>query len=439
MRVKRFRHRGMALLLTLITIMLLSLEVAIISVVATRGMGEEATLFTRYMAVRRGAETALTRLNTKMADYLNGQGTPNQADTWFAEGGGGSIDSQSLTLDNPDGGSTTSPVVISAYLAERKGNFYHLVSRARENGIDIKLHRWVELLYCPNPLQLILSDRRMNNPFRVQYYTDPYPFVMTDSTGRVFFGEDVAPGKFWTWHPYTGLSTIVTNESKPGFNTMAVAPDGRVFFGEDTTNGSFWTWKADTGLSTLVNNISHSVAPSTVNTTFVHVASDGRVVWSESHEWNDLWGAIWTWKEGVGLSTVFTPTGTTGTRGVRGIGPGGHIYFAKITHLGVAPWWQIDVRYWLNGTTTLVAGDSGGYPAFIDNLKTSSSGRVAFLADNAPSRLWTWKPGSSLILTPLPMNSILPVFLPLMIAFFILVTITAPTTTNAGSATRMAH
>ncbi|HEY9744823.1 MAG TPA: WD40 repeat domain-containing protein [Oculatellaceae cyanobacterium] len=390
MRVERSHRRGMALLLTLVTIMLLSLEVAIVSTVATRGMGQEATLFTRHTAVRRGAETAINRLNTKIANYLNGQGTPNQAESWFAEGGSGAITNQSLTLDNPDGGSTTSPVIISAYLAERKGSFYHLVGRARENGIDIKLHRWVQLKHCPEALQLILSDRRMNNPYRVLQYVDPYPFVMADASGRVFFGEDSSPGKFWTWHPDTGLSTIVTNESKPGYNTMAVTQDGRVFFGEDAAPGSFWTWKADTGLSTLVASTNYSVAPAHDYNSFVYLAPDGRVTWSESHYWgNGGRGTIWTWKEGVGLSTVLATSATVGSWGVYGIGPGGHIYFAKIT---TSPSWLAEVYYWLEGTTVKIAN----HHAYIDDLKIAPNGRIAFQAGNDPGRIWTWMPGSPL-------------------------------------------
>jgi hypothetical protein len=223
----------MALLLTLVMIVLLSLEVAVIGLVAIRGLGEEGTLATRNTAARRAAESAINRLSTQLSQYLNSTGTPDQALTLFAPGGSSAITNQALTLDNPDGSQTTSPVIISAYIKERRGSLYHIIGRAVEGSVDLVIHRWVQLQACPQSLTgltLILSDRVMTNPVRLFFYDDPYPFVMTDDNSRVFFGEDSTSGKFWTWHPDTGLTTITTGQNKPGYNSMGVTSDGRVFF-----------------------------------------------------------------------------------------------------------------------------------------------------------------------------------------------------------------
>src|SRR5262245_16912943 len=109
------RSQGMALLITLIMVLLLSLEVAMIGLVASRGLGDEGALLTRNTAARRGAEVALNRLNTQLTLFLSSNGTPDQVDTNFKMGQGQDIASQTLVLDSPDSGTTNSPVTISAY------------------------------------------------------------------------------------------------------------------------------------------------------------------------------------------------------------------------------------------------------------------------------------------------------------------------------------
>lgn len=391
------KQPGQALILTLVVITMLVLEVAVISLIAIRGFGEEGLLMSQNISTRRAAEIALNRLNTSLVSYLNTTGTPAGADTAYAQNVS-PITSITLTLDNPDGGTSSTSITIDAWVKERKGNLYHLVGRARQGTTDILMHRWIPIQACPDGLQLIMSDRYITTPSREWYWNTQYPFVMTSSEDRVFFGENSSTGEFWTWDETDGLSTIVTGEYKPGYEAMAVASDGRVFFGEPNpvASGSFWTWKADTGLSTIVDGAQNGIYPA-----HVFVGTDGRVAFSEYNQsFTANRGKIWTWKNGV-LSTIYTPSAGGWGVGVFGMGPDSRIYYTANPN-GDS---DTETYYWLDGTpptTGLVLDIS------IELARVAPDGRIFMQRkgqSDPPALIYTWKPGLSSVSSSSPLYS----------------------------------
>ena len=55
---------------------------------------------------------------------------------------------------------------------------------------------------------------------------------MVTPDGRVFFGQGNSGGTFLSWHPDTGLTTIIpVGPVFPGAKSTVLVGDGRVFFG----------------------------------------------------------------------------------------------------------------------------------------------------------------------------------------------------------------
>ncbi len=221
----RKQHPGSALIITFIFLIMLSLQVAMISLIAVRGFSEEGVLLTQNISARRSAETALNRLETKLHNFLL-TGTTATAESSFAQGQANAITATTLSTDNPDGGTDTMPVTISAWVQERRGDMYHMVGRATSGGVDILMHRWVRVKVCPSGGALTTIASGIDWPGDASTVASPVD-------GRVFFGQMKNPGNFWTWDPATGLSVIISGIAAPGFYaTSAVSPiDGRVFFG----------------------------------------------------------------------------------------------------------------------------------------------------------------------------------------------------------------
>src|SRR5690606_38943546 len=84
----RFLYRcssGSVLILTIMFLVLISLQVAVISLVAVRSFGDEGMLMTQNLTAKRSAETAINRLESKLYNYLIA-GAPADAATNFAQG-----------------------------------------------------------------------------------------------------------------------------------------------------------------------------------------------------------------------------------------------------------------------------------------------------------------------------------------------------------------
>lgn len=98
---KHRRHRaarGSTLLITLLLTATLSLEVIVLSVTLTRGLGEEAVLAQAHVIARQNAELAFTRSAERLRAFL-ASASPQEADIAFSRGGRKSWQGASLSPD----------------------------------------------------------------------------------------------------------------------------------------------------------------------------------------------------------------------------------------------------------------------------------------------------------------------------------------------------
>ena len=283
------------LLLTLMMLVLLTFEVAVISLVAQRGLGEEGMLQSQHIAARRGGETVLHQLENALYTYLQANDGA-AAETAFNYGGSNYIAQSDLMITPPGGGADiATDVKVTAWVSARRGVWYKLTARAQDGSVDLLVHRWIKLNPCKTQSTLTTIITGRNKP-------GWYEALRVASNGRVYFGEQNNPGNFYTWHPDTGLSTITSGTGSPASGTwdqdtkIDIASDDQVYWGD---NNGVYTYTTTNGLSTIALSGS---------TNYVYVSTGKRLYWGDS------WGSnAFTWHANTGLSTILTTAGAGAT------------------------------------------------------------------------------------------------------------------------------
>ncbi|MBK8190072.1 MAG: hypothetical protein IPK79_06435 [Vampirovibrionales bacterium] len=145
---KHRRHRaarGSTLLITLLLTATLSLEVIVLSVTLTRGLGEEAVLAQAHVIARQNAELAFTRSAERLRAFL-ASASPQEADIAFSRGGRKSWQGASLSQIAPDARlSADTPARVSVWLERRRGSYYLLACESRLEKTRLLMRRWVSL------------------------------------------------------------------------------------------------------------------------------------------------------------------------------------------------------------------------------------------------------------------------------------------------------
>ena len=101
------------------------------------------------------------------------------------------------------------------------------------NAVDVRFWTWKEGV----GLSTIASG--INDMGRT------YAIAVQNSTGRVSFGSLDTSVAVLTWQADTGLSTIATSLTNAGAErSIAVSTDGRVYFGQNVSPGNFYSWSA---------------------------------------------------------------------------------------------------------------------------------------------------------------------------------------------------
>lgn len=438
---KRGTRRGSVLLLTLMMIMLMTFEVALVSLVVLRGLGEEGMLASQSIVARRSAETAINQLETQIYTAL--VSTPRDTvKTQYALGGSaqGSYNNQVLQVTDPTTGVTAAsnpPVYISAWIdtTDTRGNYFHLVGRARSNSVDLLVHRWRWIepscvaglrTVLPSPIaypgadnsltawpdgRIFFGAKNTNNywtwhpatglttlvtssaPFtQSATFTDPYTY-------RAYFAESGNSARLWTWSESTGLSVLVPAANTSNFSSTqqrndlessyAVASDGRMFVGSDGGQHRMYTYKEGSGLSVLVDNATNGADSPGENS--VAVAPDGRVYFGE----DDTSGSVWTWKESTGLTRVINGAVTPGDRSMA-VGPDGRVFFGEDVSTTNArrffTWKPGDAAD--GATAIVVVGDNLTKPGYLSSA-VDSTGRVFFggQSTSVDKPFYYWKEG----------------------------------------------
>lgn len=363
----RIAVAGSALILTLVMVMLLSLQVAIISLIALRSVGETGVLATQSVSARWAAETAITRLS----DTLYAEMQSKSPAMLMAEYDRASATPHLLQATNPDSGSTqNTSTYISAWIEERKGNYYKLAGRAQSGSVDITLYHWMPIKVCGSSgLTTLISNVVMPGIFSMASAPD----------GRVFVGQRAASGNFWSWDPASGaLTTLVSNVTRPGYRSTKVSPiDGRVYFGQEANPGNLWTWHTSTGLSVIVSGRN----PGYRN---MIIGPDGRVFFGNGH----LNGNFYTWAPGsAALSILVSGVDNPGYNSVA-VSPEGRVFFGQNASPGKMWTWKEH--------TPLQELVSGVSAPGVENIAATINERVYFGEDANPGRFWTWANGGTL-------------------------------------------
>ncbi|MEB3287628.1 MAG: hypothetical protein VKJ04_09005 [Vampirovibrionales bacterium] len=400
LQAKRFAYKASALVITLVFIVLLGLEALMVSMILVRSTGAEAGLRGQNLQVKRAGELVLDTLKQVIYnDVLSNDLTPAQAWAKYKRGGSdttySNLASNRYNVVNPESGAND-PLGIetAAWIQEVRGDYYHLVGRARLDGVDIMTNRWV--MISPScvgggsgaaaGLTTIVTG--VSYPGFRSTAVDPV-------TGRVFFsnvGFGTQTGKtLWTWHSSTGLSTIVTNQNGVAGKSIMVADDGRVFFGEGNSSpDSFWTWK-DNILSTLSDGWAGAGrrADDTVPRRLLKLDKrTGRIYWGSAGT-----GGMATWKNGV-MTTIHS-SGPNFMYNMAIGAPDEAFFVNGETGYKIYRWTPA------TGLTTVFNLSGAGITNYPDAVAgANSNGRVFFGENNSPALAYTYQLGAGLTTLP---------------------------------------
>lgn len=179
--------KGNVVVLVLIVLTVTMLEIAMLSLILTRGLSAEAQLSGRQLTVRNAAETAITRLSNNLWTYVLASGT-GSVNTAFARGGSNDIDSTALSAVNPEtSGTEATNITIDAWLQERRGPYYHIVGQARYGETTIQMHRWMTVNTCTasagsSGISTILGSVQWDH-----WYIGRESTAVDSTTGTLFF------------------------------------------------------------------------------------------------------------------------------------------------------------------------------------------------------------------------------------------------------------
>lgn len=383
--------RGSVIIMTLMLIVLLTIEVATISLVGIRSLSQEGVLMGQNSGARRGTEIAIQRLETAL--YQGARGGTSLATLFNQYKLSGSLSTYSnastLALTNPETGAsdtTSSNTRISSWIQERRGYYFHLVGRAQVGLVDLLSHKWVFINPCFSSGTGVLSTIVSNA------VTPGFASARVDSSGRVVFGEGSAGSKLWSWKAGV-LSTLLTGITAVGYQSLLVDGNDRFYFGVGTnTYGHMYTWKSGV-LSTLTpstisgpgysyDNGSPAMALDSNKTFYFSAGNDG--------------GRIYTWSSTTNKLSTILGTGSGVYKAIQTALPG-RIFF----HLEGSPYvhtWSQSTGLSTSGSVTMcsnctsmnIAPDSSGYADFGDHWWNNSG--------NKTSR-WVWNSNSNVLTT----------------------------------------
>ncbi|MEB3245785.1 MAG: hypothetical protein VKJ06_07360 [Vampirovibrionales bacterium] len=250
---KRPASRGLATVLVLSMLILVTIELLVMGLLVSRSMGDEAVLSSQNTVARKAAETAIEQLGQQIQNYLLSGNSPDLAVIAFAQGGVNDIDAQALTVVNPETGSAdaTAAATISAWVSDRRGHYFKITSEATLGGVTLQKNRWVLIEPCDDiGVRRLVEDTAGGvapNFFYGEIVTDPV-------NGWTMFQSN---NNLYVWHAPNTLSALLTMPHDVAPQILADAATGRFFVTEQTiqsakTNPHFYTWHPSTGLSTII-------------------------------------------------------------------------------------------------------------------------------------------------------------------------------------------
>lgn len=369
-------------MLTMVMVTLLTLQVAVISLVALRSVGETGVVATQKASARWAAETAILRLSETLYEARE-HTTLDALDITYSSA---NATPQLLQANDPDsGGLQDTPIYISAWIAERRGSFYRLAGRAQNGPVDITLYRWISFRPCQESTLTTLLDG-VSQPGAQS--------LEVDSKGRVFIGQNAIPGSLWMWDPGSRmLTTLLSVVDIPGATSLQVSPvDDRVYWaGVEGGSIKSWTWHADTGLSVLLS----STPPKNASVAWSQsvIGPDGRLFIGESGNAMNP-ASFYTWSPQSNALSVLIENrpAQLGVQASLAVSPEGRVF---VSETGTVPGvlWSWKEHAGLASVTFPAGVGNVGYSGYI---AAGINDRVYLGGMTLMSDFWTWAPGSGL-------------------------------------------
>ena len=142
---QRAAQSGSALVIVLLLLALVTVELGVLGMVVTQGLGDEGILVSQNIVAKKATDVALNRIQERLRQHLQTH-HPNQVMSDFGQRHSQAIHEEALTALNPETGATDETgVMISAWVVEQRGHFYHLVGQAQMGRINLSAHRWIRI------------------------------------------------------------------------------------------------------------------------------------------------------------------------------------------------------------------------------------------------------------------------------------------------------
>ncbi|MBY0450026.1 MAG: hypothetical protein K2X01_05310 [Cyanobacteria bacterium] len=344
----RAKQPGTAMILVLSLITLITIELTTMSLVLTKGIGDEAVLMNQNVSARQITETAVTRMTEQINnvlisyriepdDFTNNQSNVTNMVSTLTKGGGNDLSAQTVAITNPESGAIANikNVTFDAWVSTARPPYYLVNVISNVGSVQLTSKRWVLVQPCPaeGVNKLLVSDTGISSDPGATI-TDPYRWTNTEGPHKNNYPSfSVAdPINGWVaigtsnqlrlWQSAKGLSVLDKNSFPGTYGGITI--DGsrqRIFYILDNTKGanaSLNVWNPSTGISQLITNIP-SGGPNSPQSLAVDPSS-GRVYVGASptgdgfYVWDDVSGTQTLVASGSGYaegfrSTVVDPTG----------------------------------------------------------------------------------------------------------------------------------
>ena len=400
---------GTAMILVLSLITLITIELTTMSLVLTKGIGDEALLMNQNVVARQITETASTQMDAQIVSTINYLGyssddlkntaTINTLSGYLKQNGGYDIRNRTITMNDPETGQplTMKNVTYSAWVSTARPPYYLVNIISNVGSVQLSSKRWILSQPCTNNYGNVLGkgyfssknpdyNARAYYPWTTVNYVDtsvaPSYSVYDSVNGWVVSGSrDVLE----LWSSATGVSTLYSaKENYPG-GYGGILVDGarqRVFF----LNANYYKkdsglmmWTPSGGLSTLIANGTLTYGGANTPQSMALDAKSGRVYIGAGVKGAEAaplepTDGFYAWDDVNGTQTIIAPHGSKDGEGTRStiVDPTGRVYFGSHTTKGNFYTWHPST-----GLSTLLSNEY--YPG-VGSLTVDSTSGIVYVA-----------------------------------------------------------
>jgi hypothetical protein len=296
---------GTIIILVMVVMIILFMNLAILSIVLVRGMGEEGILLSQNISARKATEIGIERLKKNIYDYFGTNGVnaniyTSPASGAFRQGGSDDIDGVTLQVQNPEGGAMeTTPIRIWAWVSDKRGNYYQIKSRAVLGEIDLTTSRW-ELLYPCSANGQVVKPMNLTK----DYYGNG---GLDSKRDTLYFNSSSDSDPNWVWNEKNGTDHNLFDEAPDTYEQIFDGlSDASYFVGTSGSNLIYGSFEG-----TFVNTWSASGffhyhrTYDTAHNRFYYIVNDGTDYVLNYLEPQEGTGGMWNQAEAARISRNF--------------------------------------------------------------------------------------------------------------------------------------